>query len=94
MCPVTQSLKGGTGSNVVFQYWELNFGEKGSASPLPLNYLGKRTSKSYRGSFVLVLRDNVGPKIFINLSYICHITVRKLSVAKMCQKSDIKLSEN
>ena len=43
---------------------------------------------------ISVLRDNVGPKIFKNLSYICHITVRKLSVAKMCQKNDRKLSEN
>ena len=70
MCPVTQSLKGGTGSNVVFQYWELNFGEKGSASPLPLNYLGKRTSKSYRGSFVLTKGEENNMFFKVHTEYI------------------------
>ena len=35
----------------------------------------------------LVLMFNVGPNIFIDLSYICQKSVRKLSVPKICLKT-------
>ena len=42
----------------------------------------------------MVLSQNVGPTIFRNLSYICHKTVRKLSVTKIYQKTVRNVSEN
>ena len=42
---------------------------------------------------IVVLRFNVGPKAFGNLSDICQKSVRKLSVIKMCQITVINVSE-
>ena len=45
-------------------------------------------------SQIWVLLSNVGPVIFIKLSYICLKTVIKLSFAENCHISVIKLSYN
>ena len=49
---------------------------------------------TYKETDPAVLLSNVGPEIFIKLSYICHLTVIKLSLVENCHIYVIKLSYN